>query len=309
MPSIIMSNMHQRTFDAFCLLFNAIGWKVFIPAPTEPNPFGYGQTNTPMRGEWQVVTYQEFLDIKPDVLLCSCWEQLPGAYKMAKQSGSKLVVHAGNNHVPYNKSHASFLTSNDTYTYQSCDIPNKVMFYLPPDYEFYHKQPWQSDSRIVTSYIHYYSKYWKASWSKYDNLRRLNPDIAFINFGAPGDEVYSPSITQPVDVRRTLGISRCLLHIKEQEGYGWSLLEAIATGIPVIAPKAYVVGKTCEMFLVEGKSVIFLQKDTNEFRKAFDNVELLQQIADTGSRFVRELISPEENYMKIKKFFEEVVLA
>jgi hypothetical protein len=301
--------MHQRTFDAFCLLFNAIDWKVYIPTSTEPNPFGYGQTNYPMRGECTMVSYQEFLDIKPDVLLCSCWEQLRCSYNMAKQSGSKLVVHAGNNHVPYNKSHASFLTSNDTYTYQSCDIPNKVLFYLPPDYEFYHKLPWQKDSHVVTSYIHYYSKYWKASWTKYDNIRRLNSDLAFINFGVVDGDSYNPNLTDPTDVRRMLGVSRVLLHIKESEGYGWSLLEAIASGIPVIAPRAYVVGKTCEMFLVEGKSVIFLHKDTNEFRKAFDNVELLSQLAETGPKFVRALINPEENYSKIKKFFEEVVLA
>lgn len=309
MPSVIMSNMHQRTFDAFCLLFNFIGWTVYIPSSSEPNPFGYGQTNTPFRGEWKVITYSEFLDIKPDVVLCSCWEQLPGAYRMAQQSGSKLVVHAGNNNVPYNKTHAQFLTSNDTYTYQRCDIPHKVFFYLPPDYDFYFPQPWQKDSYIVTSYIHYYSKYWKTSWSKYDNIRKLNPDIAFINFGLVDGDAYNPNLIQPVDVRRMLSVSRCVLHIKESEGYGWSLLEAISSGIPVIAPKGYVVGKTCEKFLIEGKSVIFLNKDTSEFRQAFDNVELLQTIANTGPNFIRNFINPEENYLIIKKFFEEVVLA
>jgi len=309
MPSVIMSNMHQRTFDAFCLLFNAINWKVYIPATNEPNPFGYGQTNTPMRGEYTHITYQEFLDIKPDVVLCSCWEQLRGSYTMAKRTESKFVVHAGNNNVPYNKTVSSFLTSNDTHTYNNCDIPNKLLFYLPPDYDFYYKQPWQKDSRVVTSFIHHYSKYWKESWTKYDSTRKLNPDITFINFGVSGDDSYGPNLTSPHDVRRMLGASRCLLHIKEQEGYGWSLLEAISSGIPVIAPKKYVVGKTCEMFLVEGKSVIFLHENIREFRTAFENVDLLNQIAETGPKFLREIISPSENYEKIRKFFEEVVLA
>ena len=309
MPSVIFSNMHPRDFDSFCMMFNGIGWEVYIPSAEEPNYFGYGATNTPSKGGYTAVTYQEFLDIKPDVVLCLCWEQLEGATKMAKESGSTLVVRAGNNNVPYNNNHSSFLISNDSHTYSRCDIKNKLLFYLPPDYDFYTKQVWQKNSFIVPSYIHFYSKYWKTSWQIYDNVRRNNTDIAFINFGISGDEVYSPQLVCTEDVRRTLGISRCLLHIKELEGYGWSLLEAISCGIPVIAPKSFVVGKTCENFLVEGKTVVFLYENLEEFRKAFENVDLLYEISETGPKFIREFINPDEQYRKVKKFFEEIVLA
>lgn len=307
-PSVIFSNMHPQDFDAFTTVFNKIGWKVYIPSDREPNYFGYGATTVPTKGDYTMITHQEFLDIKPDVVLCLCLDQLKTSAKLAAQTGSKFVVRAGNNNVPYNKSHSDFLITNDTYTYKNCDIPNKLFLYLPLDYDFYCKQAWQRDSTLVTSYIHYYSKYWQNSYHKYDVIRRANTDIAFINFGVSGTDECTPSLTNPVDVRRMLGVSRCVLHVKEKEGYGWSILEAISCGIPVIAPKVYVVGKTCESFLVEDKSVIFIE-NTSDFRKAFDNVDQLCKLSEIGPKFIRELINLEEQSSNMKKFFEEVVLA
>lgn len=307
--SVIFSNMHPRDFDAFCVMFNAIGWKVYVPSSTEPNYFGYGTTNIPSRGECTVITHKECLDIKPTVILCLCWEQLNASMKLARETGSILVVRTGNNSIPYNKSHSRFLLSNDTHTYNSCDIPNKLFFYLPPDYDFYTKQMWQSDSFIVSTYIHFYNKYWKASWEIYNTIRQANKDIAFINFGIVDGGAYNPSLTNPKDVRRTLSISRCMLHIKESEGYGWSLLEAISCGIPVIASESFTIGKTCSHFLLENKTVVFLKESTAEFRPGFDNIDLLYKISEAGPKFIREFINPEEQYAKVKKFFEEVVLA
>lgn len=309
MPSVIFSCMHPRDFDAFCVMFNKIGWKVYIPSLEEPNYFGYGSLSVPSKGNYTTITYQEFLDIKPNVVLCLCWEQLGGATKMARKSGSTLVVRAGNNSLPYNQSHSNFLISNDTHTYSRCDIRNKLFFYLPPDYDFYTKQIWQRNSFIVSSYIHHYSRYWKTSWNIYDKIRRGNIDIAFLNFGVSGDKIYNPHLVYSEDVRRTLSISRCVLHIKELEGYGWSLLESISCGIPIIAPKDFVVGKTCKNFLIESKTVIFINTDVASFRKAFNNVELLYEISEAAPKFIREFINPDEQYEKVKKFFEEVVLA
>ena len=307
--SVIFSCMHPRDFDAFCIMFNKIGWKVYIPSTKEPNYFGYGTTCTPSKGNYTAITYQEFLDIKPDVILCLCWEQLRGATRIAKEAGSTLVVRAGNNNVPYNCSHSKFLISNDAHTYNNCNIQNKLFFYLPPDYDFYTKQIWQQNSFIVSSYIHHYSSYWPRSWNIYDSIRRSNTDIAFLGFGVSNDNIYSPHLVYTEDVRRTLSISRCMLHIKELEGYGWSLLEAISCGIPVIALKSFVVGKTCEDFLIEGKTVIFLQDGITDFRKAFNDTNLLYGISEIGPKFIREFVNPAEQYEKVKKFFEGVVLA
>jgi hypothetical protein len=300
--------MHPRDFDAFCCMFNAIGWTSYVPSNKEPNYFGYGLTVSPSKGKATFATMEELREIKPDVVLCSCWEQIGGSTAVAKAVGAKLVVRAGNNGVPYNSSHSDFLISNDTHTYNRCNIKNKLLFYLPPDYSFYHKLERVNDSFIVPSYIHFYEKYWQRSWAIYNSIRQTNPDIAFIPFGV-SDNNRSPHLVFPEDVRRTLAISRLLLHIKEQEGYGWSLLEAVSCGIPVVASKEFTVGKTCEHFLIEGKTAMFIHGDIKEFRNIFDNQDVLNRISEEGPKFIRDFINEEEQYSKIKTFLEEIVLA
>lgn len=308
MPSVVFSNMHPRDFDAFTVMFNSIGWQVFVPSDKEPNYFDYGLTNLPTRGIATFATLNEILDLKPDVVLCLCLEQFKGAYKVANATGARLVVRAGNNNMQYNNSHSNFLISNDTYTYNQCNIKNKLLFYLPPDYNFYCKLDRYEDSRIVSSYINFYEKFWEKSWSIYNNIRQSNLDVAFIPFGF-SDGGKTPHLTTPEDVRRTLNISRLILHIKEKEGYGWSLLEAISCGIPVVASREFTVGKTCEHFLIEGKTVRFLQGDNMGFKDIFNDVDDLRKISEEGPIFIRNFINEEEQYSKIKTFFEEVVLA
>jgi glycosyltransferase involved in cell wall biosynthesis len=115
-------------------------------------------------------------------------------------------------------------------------------------------------------------------------------------------------IARPKDIVRTLGISRCMLHVKESEGYGWSILEAIACGIPVISVEKYVKGKTCEGFLINNKTAILLKQDASEFRTAFSNTDLLRKISEEGPKFIREFINLEEQAAKLKDFLENVVL-
>lgn len=308
MPSVIFSNMHPRVFDSFCLMFNSIGWKVYIPSTKEKNYFNYGVLTPPTKGEYTELTYEEFLDVKPDVVLCLCWQHLEASIRLSEIIGSKLVLRAGNNNVPYNNTHGNFLMSNDLHTYQQCNIKNKLFFYLVPDYEFYSKLPWAGDSRIVSTYVQFYQAYWKQSWKIYDNIRLLNKDIAFINYGAFREgTIYSPMLSKPKDVLRTLGISRCMLHVKEMEGYGWGLLESISCGIPVISVEKYIKGKSCESFLVEGKTAMLLKKDAAEFRSVFDNVEVLRKISEEGPKFIRSFINAEEQYAKVKSFMEDVM--
>jgi len=308
MPSVIFGNMHPRVFDVFTLLFNEMGWKVYIPSTKEKNYFGYGVLSTPTKGEYTELTYKEFLDVKPDVVLCLCWQHVPSTIKLATVIGSKLVLRAGNNNVPYNNSHGHYLISNDLYTHQRCNIKNKLFFYLPADYDFYSKMPWPEDSRIISSYIQFYEAYWAKSWQIYNNIRTTNKDLAFINYGAYREgTTYSPMIARPKDIVRTLGISRCMLHVKESEGYGWSILEAISCGIPVIAVEKYVKGKTCESFLTN-KTAILLKQDASEFRAAFNNTDLLRKISEEGPKFIREFINLEEQAAKLKDFMENIVL-
>lgn len=53
--------------------------------------------------------------------------------------------------------------------------------------------------------------------------------------------------------------------------------------------------------------MIFLN-NTDDFRKAFDNVDQLYKLSEEGPKFIREFINNNE-HLKVKKFLEETVLS
>jgi len=62
--------------------------------------------------------------------------------------------------------------------------------------------------------------------------------------------------------------------------------------------------------LIDGTSAIYLNdlQDLNEFRKMFENIELLHTVSEKSFRFIRNLINPQEQYNKVKIFLEKIVL-
>lgn len=299
MPSVLMCNMHPAAYNSFCRMFNHIGWKVYCPK--DENYFKYGSTSQENNIQNRI-SYQEALDIKPDVVLCLCWQQLQSSKKLANKIGAKFVVRAGNNDQPFRKEHSAYLLSNDTITYHKSNIPNKLFFLLPPDYETFSKHNWISKSNICSTYIGFYERFFLDSFHFYEKIKTLNSNVSFLLFGQPYQILHTPQ-----DVHRTLGISRCVLHIKELEGYGWSILESIISGIPIIVHGEFIRNKTCEKFLIEN---ITCKKITTpeQFQSVYLDTDSLRNITCKGRKYIQSLINMDEQSKKLRSFLEDVVL-
>jgi len=318
MPSVVMCNMHNRVFDAFCRIFKHIGYDVYTPKNGESNYFIYdGASSAPgvVNKHAQEKTLEEVLDIKPDMVLCCCWEQLKGSQRLAQLLNKPLVLRAGNNNVPYRPEHSEYLISSDQETYDKSNIKHKLMIMLPPDYDLYKPDgKYQFSSMVIPTLIHHYKSYWLKSYKIYKHIRHTQRRFAFVHFGysgSPGlNEPYIPVLGRQDDIVNMLHIGRALLHIKEMEGYGWTLLEAAAAGVPIIAVRDYVQNRTSEKFLIENETCLFINEATywDDFNKAIHNESAMLKIAENGSNYIRDLINLEEQAANIKKFLEEKVL-
>ena len=309
MSVVLMSNMHGKVFDSFCRIFDNLGVGVVCPVAGGGNYLvdkAGAVAPTPSNTIAEQRTIHELDDV--DVVLCCCWEQLKGASDVAKKLDVPLIVRAGNNNVPYRAIHSDFLISSDRETYERSDIPHKEFVLLPPDYDFYKPvENYSPSSGLITSLIHFYERYWTQSFRLYDKLRKARGDLAFVNFGTwDGNGEYMPVLANASDVRDILSMSRLMLHVKEKEGYGWSILEAIAMGIPVVVCRKYVLRKTCELFLKGHLSCLYLDMDNliGSFGNAVDNRDALYAIHENGPSFIRGLVTMEEARDKVGRILE-----
>lgn len=324
MASVLMCNMHNKVFDAFCRMFKHMNIKVYCPKYGRENYFLYdGNSDAPhVVNPYAIEVTREELDgVDIDFVLCSCWEQLIGAKKLSEELNAPLVLRAGNNNVPYNSNHSKYLISNDIQTHLSGRIKNSLFFYLVPDYEtldnyLISPEQYQTDnvrSRLIPSLIHYYRTYWKESYIIYDDIRQATPEYTFMEFGSNKPEVrkeyYVPTLHRAGDIYNLMHISKALLHIKEMEGYGWSLLEAVAIGLPVIVHRQFTEGKTCETFMKGGLTCAYINKPTHhrDFLDIMDNHSMLININRNGPAYIRQFINMETECAKLKKYLEGVI--
>lgn len=314
MASVVMCNMHNRVFESFCRLFESIGITVYCPDSKAKNFFRYDGSSAPSSevSSYAIpITEEECLDIKPDIVLCSCWEQIVASKKLASKMGSKLVVRAGNNNVPYTPAHSDFLISSDIQTYNRSQIKNKIFLLMPPNYNRWRKSgTWDVNSMFLSSYVHYYQRYWKESWLLFNAIRKSNTQYAITNFGYQGEmPIYNPVLVRETDIYNMRSASRAVIHIKEKEGYGWSLLESIAMGIPVIAYEPFCVDKTCYKFLQDGVTCKFISKDNmlQDFKKVVEMKDEFSQINQIAPTWIRDFISIEQEGEKLSVFLESVL--
>jgi glycosyltransferase involved in cell wall biosynthesis len=314
MPSVIMCNMHDRVFESFCRLFEHIGVTVYCPKGGEENFFKYdgSSSSSAVVSRYAIpISKEECMDIKPDIVLCCCWEQVVASQKLAQELGSKFIVRAGNNNVPYMPRHSDFLISSDVQTHNRSQIKNKLFLYMPPNYDTWKKtDKWSHASKLITSYVHYYEKYWQTSYRLFNKVRNDNREFAFVNFGYQGSvKEYSPALGRAADVIAMREASLAVLHIKEREGYGWSLLESIAMGVPIIAYRPFCTDKTCYEFLKGGKTCLFIDEGdiSGGFLKSARDIDRLVQIHQEGADWIRDFINIEQEGAKLSQFLEMVL--
>ena len=313
-PSVIMCNMHARVFDSFCRLFKAIGVQVFCPRPRDRYMGKHIKSRKAELNDYaKPISKAECLDIKPDIVLCSSWMQLIPSQRLAKQIDAKLIVRAGNNNVKYRKCHADYLISSDIQTMNASNIKHKLFLLMPPDYEQFSPQEWNSSSNIAASFINNYKRNWARSWSIYAMIVNHNKQIQFRNYGiGRGGHKY---LKTPNEIVNALNSSKAVLHVKEQEGYGWSMLETISCGTPLIVYRPFTRDKTCSKFLVDGVTCLFIDRHGSEkhpsrhehFRANFNDMERLSEIHQSGHKWIRNYINTEECVDKLKTFIENTV--
>jgi hypothetical protein len=254
----------------------------------------------------QPVSFQELCDAPPDIVLLSCFHLETGIIKNLwphLQHKSRLVMYDGNNYSPGRRyGFVKYVVTSDCFTWKRYAEEKKALLFFPPC--DYNKFPWQghSDSKRLGCYINGYSRLFPRdfafsrgiqSW-----LRGKNIDVVFNDF-TPHEQM--PSVMKD---------SSGTMHIKPLEGYGFSIIESLASGRPVFLYEPYSLLKSYRNWCVGEKTAVYFNSHDEllgKFDRFFSDDDYRYRLQENAAQTVRLLVNFEEQSGNLERYFNYVL--
>jgi hypothetical protein len=254
----------------------------------------------------QSVSFQELCDSPPDIVLLSCYHVEAGIinnlWPLLKQK-SRLVMYEGNNYSPGRRYDlVKYVVTSDCFTWKRCAGEKQpLLFYPPCDYN---KFPWQghSDSKRLGCYINKYSQMFPRDFAFakgiQSSLGRKDIEVAFNDF--------SPRERMPLVMKDSSGT----MHVKSWEGYGFSIIESLASGRPVFLYEPYSLLKSYRNWCIAEKTAVYFNSRDELMRECgrfFSDDDYRYRLQENAARTVRSVIDFKEQSKNLEKYFHQVL--
>lgn len=183
---------------------------------------------------------------------------LRAIWPIQERLGAKLVFFCGNELPHYRWDLARNVLAADRASFEYARSRGKhALLYYPwiPYGDFPCAGP--SDVPVLRSYIGNYAARYPADFRAAERIVAQVPGLALEH--ADGQDAAG--------VGRLMRDSMATLHLKPKEGYGYAVIESLASGRPVVMPRKYVRGKTLEAWVVEGESALLFDHEAEAVEK------------------------------------------
>lgn len=253
------------------------------------------------------VTYDQFMKIKPDIIMCSYIGNLESYSKLAKELGIPLVLQMGNVWaIPWDQVD-NVMASTGKFQIP----PNKhVIFYHQEiDLKTFYKGDYTYDSKLLTSFVNCLAEHeiHRKSWEDFQALEKLMPEYTFKSYGI---ENRDGTVTEQKDVADIMRQSKFGIQLKGfGDGFGHTLFDWFALGKPVIFRGSQYKDKLAEAHLIHGVTGFDLDQISLEALK--DKIIGISttdyaDMCDNVYRIFQENLDFEAETMRIKEFLENL---
>lgn len=254
----------------------------------------------------KIIEKQEFFDDPPDILFISCYENqidiLNNIWLKDEKIRKKtsLVHYAGNTNVPYDWRFVEALVTTDLQTFENSKKNNKktLLFFPWVDFEEYSYDGY-NDGETINSYIALYKELFPEA---YNLANIVKNNIPYYNFNFH-EQIKSDQVST------IMKNSVATMHIKPLEGYGFSIIESLACGRPLIMYEPYSYGKTYNFWCIKDKNCIMF----NNFEELYKKLNLLKndsdyrhELQENSAKIVREKINLQFHKSNLINFFEHI---
>jgi len=268
----------------------------------------------------EVIENDEILKNPPDILLVNCRENENAMYEIyqaIQETGQKLpkIIHfSGNNTSFYNPAKVKNLIAVDAYTASRYNIDTiNCVFWIPwIDFDNLHFTGF-NDSTILNTYIaHYYrGSFVQSASCYYDFSRKFSEEIPNVIFHAYPDKPINeyPYLTRS-EIFQAIDDSCATMHIKEREGFGYTIIESIAKGRPVFLKRSWSIGSRLMNWCIEGKTAFFFddyQEFYDKLKYYLENTEYRHQVQKESSTIIRKIIDNEKQLRVLDAFLQNLL--
>ncbi len=341
---IFFPQMHPTLVQSMALALQRLGHTMVVPGesfdPNAPNhgpkiTYGTFLKKNPLESSFvsffsespdycryflenvEVIENDEFFNNPPDVLFVNCLEveksifQLSNMLIKTRGVSPKIAHYSGNNDTRYNKKWVKNLIAVDAYTARRFDRKKtNIVFWIP--WIDFDRMEFEgvTDSLEINSYIAHYNAAFKKSALVFENIVRKCivdfPQVIIQSYPKPDgnghvkhDQVFS-----------LINESCATIHIKQSEGFGYTIVESLAKGRPVFLNRSFSLGSRLMNWCIEGRTAFFFD-DYAEFHAKLERYlsdrAFRHQIQCDCAQTIRQLIDNEKQAKVLDHFLQNLM--
>jgi len=305
---IFWAEMHGTLTPNMAIAFKNLGHRMLLADESFKDVIRYGlkwskaDALSRFQGNVDSVSVQELQDNPPDVLVITCWEVLHDMLRLIPAfPNAKIVYYAGNNGVPYPHELVKNLLVADVVTYEQFKSAPHNVFYLP--YMDYENFPYVGPSAElnINSYIVNYKVHFTPGYNIIKELEAKTPYIKYNIFDGNVHRSELPNLMQH---------SMATAHLKHAEGYGYTILESLSSGRPVLLFTPYTIDRSYTKWCLPNKSALYFNTAEEYFghvNRLLSDEDFRCELQESTAKTVREIVNNEEQGEILKRFLENLI--
>jgi len=305
---ILTFNTHSVLTASLARSFRALGHELWIPTG---NPADWAHWKPRLVTGWTDAE-AGVQGIRPDLIDQTPFDVvlIPGhdvqrdvlraVWPAQERLGARLVFFCGNELPHYRWDLAQNVLAADraSYEWASARGLHTLMFFPWIDYA---ALPYEgpSDTPVVRTYINDYAARFPQDQQSADRI------LAQV----PGLRLEHVDGQDHAGVMRLMRESMATIHIKAKEGYGYSVLESLASGRPVLMPRKYVQGKTLATWVIDGESAMLFDDEAEaaaKLRRFLADVPFRHALQASSARLVREKVDNARETAALGTFLDQL---
>ncbi|MBL8353148.1 MAG: glycosyltransferase [Burkholderiaceae bacterium] len=317
--NVLIPNLHGILTVSFCRAFGEIGADVFVPAVDDARQARQSRYRSPLAGAYdfrkdldrerpkncRIVDLEALPELDIDLVLVTGHGVQRSVLKyllplLGRRRRVDLAYFCGNELPRYRWDLVRNLLCADELSWRrhGSATPNATRYYPWIDYQRF---SWQgpSDARKIVSCIGNYDARYPEDAAFARRLVASVPGLQYELIDAIGHDRIAEHFRQ----------ASATLHIKPEEGYGYAVIESLACGRPVIAPRKYIRGRAMQHWCLDGDSAL-LYDTFDEARQALmrflDDPEFRTRLQTSAAATVRRIIDNDEQNAVLKRFVERL---